>query len=470
MADRQSKSFLISESHYRSRGWLKSLNNQFHISLISIMPSERKFYKKNDIQINKLYKLDEFVKKKIRVNKLNIINQFEKKNKINISEFVNTDRKLKFYSDIEIIDYTAKLIIYFRKIINENKFLFCCMEITWFHEIILFYICKEKDLNVFYPDRCKFSFNKFYIFKDFSRSILLERKNKKKLVYKDLYKELSNHLPKNKQKNKYNEKEFVRLSERNNFGFDKFRLLIILIFRKINGGFYPYIHNNLSWYLFNKIECIIRKKLLTYFYKFDEVNLLKTKYVYIPLHVQPESGIDLVGRRYSNQLEFIKKCSLSLPSEYKIVIKDHPHDFGRKKAIFYKKLQALYNCKVVSTNTSVHEIISNSSLVITIVGTASLESILMKVPSLSAVKMYYSKLCVQEKFDPENDSLAVILNKIKIWKKYRNSSQFKKDLCDIYSSRYEGNVGGIDINKDILNEDNMKKVNQVFEELCNVKN
>ena len=30
MADRQSRTFLISESHYRSRGWLKSLNNNFN--------------------------------------------------------------------------------------------------------------------------------------------------------------------------------------------------------------------------------------------------------------------------------------------------------------------------------------------------------------------------------------------------------------------------------------------------------
>ena len=434
------------------------------------MPSERKYYKKNDIQISKLYNLDEFVKKKIKLNSFNIVNQFEKKNQINISEFVNTDRKLKLLSDIEVIDYAAKLIIYFRKIINENKFLFCFMEITWFHEIILFYICREKGLNVYSLDRCKFSFNKFYIFKDFSRSVLLQRKNKKKLIYANLFKELSKHLPKNKNNNKYNEKEFIILSQRNNFGFNKFRSLVILIFRKINGGFYRYIHRSLSWYLFNKIECIIRKKLLTLFYKFDKIDLIKTKYVYIPLHVQPESGIDLVGRRYSNQIEFIRKCSLSLPAGYKIIIKDHPHDFGRKKSIFYKQLQSLYNCKVVSTNTSVHEIISNASLVITIVGTASLESILMKVPSLSAVNMYYSKLCVQEKFEPENESLADILNKTKNWKKYRNSPQFKKDLCDIYSNRYEGNVGGIDINKDILKEDNMKKINHVFEELCNVKN
>ena len=79
MADKQSKSFLISESHYRSRGWLKSLNNQFNVSLISIMPSERRFYDKNKIKIFKLYNLDEFVKEKIQLNIHNIVRNFEKK-------------------------------------------------------------------------------------------------------------------------------------------------------------------------------------------------------------------------------------------------------------------------------------------------------------------------------------------------------------------------------------------------------
>ena len=154
MADKQSRSFLISESQYRSRGWLKSLNNHFNVSLISVMPSERKYYEKNDIQINKMYRLDKFVEEKIHLNIFNIVNNFEKKNHINISEFVDTDRKLKLLSDNEIIEYAAKLITYFRKIINENKFLFCCMEITWFHEVILFYICKN--WVIFLPDRCSF--------------------------------------------------------------------------------------------------------------------------------------------------------------------------------------------------------------------------------------------------------------------------------------------------------------------------
>ena len=75
-----------------------------------------------------------------------------------------------------------------------------------------------------------------------------------------------------------------------------------------------------------------------------------------------------------------------LPAGYKIITKDHPHDL-EENGKFLQTNSIFYNCKVVSTQTSVHDIISNASLVITIVGTASLEALLMKVPSLSAVKM-----------------------------------------------------------------------------------
>ena len=42
-----------------------------------------------------MYRLDKFVEEKIHLNIFNIVNNFEK-NHINISEFVDTDRKLKF--------------------------------------------------------------------------------------------------------------------------------------------------------------------------------------------------------------------------------------------------------------------------------------------------------------------------------------------------------------------------------------
>ena len=133
---------------------------------------------------------------------------------------------------------------------------------------------------------------------------------------------------------------------------------------------------------------------------------------------------------------------------YKIITKDHPHDFGRKQQISTNKFTFII--VVVSTKTSVHDIISNASLVITIVGTASLEALLMKVPSLSAVKMYYSKLCVQETFEPENEYLTDILNKTKNWKNIEIALDLKK-ICVIFTQiDGDGNVGPIDMNQDIL--------------------
>lgn len=472
MADNQSKNFIISESHYRSRGWLTSINNELKVSLISSMRSERSFYKKKNIKFEKLFLLDEFLKKNSTPHftlRKKVI-EFEKKNKITISEFVATDRKLKRFKNEDIINYAGKLIIFYSNILSKNKFKFCFMEITWFHEIILYHICRNFSLKVYCPERCKLSFNKFFIFTDFGRSNFLKLNTKPDLSFNEIYKEIHSHLPFKGFKNRKIEKEFIKLKNRNSINIDKFIVLYRLIVRKIEGGYFSYIHMGLIWYIKYKIKCIVRKKIYSFFYRFDKVDFKKIKYVYIPLHVQPEAGIDLVGRKYSNQIDFIKKCSLTLPANYHIIVKDHPHDFGRKKSFFYKEIQSIYNCKVVHPKVLVQEIIANASLVITIVGTTSLEAALMGTPSLTAIEMYYSKLLIQNIFNPNIDRIDQILLNTDKWKEFRRSRVFNMIVYEIYRNRFNGNIGPIDVNNSVLDKQNLNKVNYMFRYLLNEKN
>ena len=172
--------------------------------------------------------------------------------------------------------------------------------------------------------------------------------------------------------------------------------------------------------------------------------------------MQPEAGIDLVGRKYSNQIEFIKKCATSLPANYHIIVKDHPHDFGRKNSKYYKEIQSINNCLLVHPRERVEEIITNSDLVITIVGTTSLEACLMGIPSLTAVEMYYSKLLVSRNFNPYEEKLdEIINNKLNFWRNFRKTKEFKELLLNIFSNRFQGNVSGADMNKEVYNKENI---------------
>lgn len=454
--DKLYKKILLAESHYRSRPWLKAISGEFHITLLSILKSERKFYLKNNFQIQNLIELDEEILNKNVENPKNIILNFEKQNKIIIAEFIQTDRKLKRLNNDEILIYAAKLIKIYEKYLSESQFKFCFMEITWFHEIILYFLCKKFKIEVYSPVRCKLSFNKFYIFTDYNRKNNIQIKSKEDYSYDELKKEIVLKLPLKENIKLTQEKEFIKLSKRNSLNFDKIRVLIDLLSRKYQGGFYKYIHMSLSWYIKYKIKCVLRKHFFNSFYRFDKCDYKNIKYIYIPLHVQPEAGIDLVGRKYSNQIEFIKRCATSLPVNYHIIVKDHPHDFGRKNSKYYKEIQSINNCLLVHPRERVEEIITNSDLVITIVGTTSLEACLMGIPSLTAVEMYYSKLLVSRNFNPYEEKLdEIINNKLNYWKNFRGTKEFKELLLNIFSNRFQGNVSGADMNKEVYNKENI---------------
>ena len=159
---------LISESQYRSRVWLKSLEEiSSNTCLISILNSERIFYKKNNINFKKIIFLDQLTSEKKLINLDNakkINEEFERNSNLLIFELVKSDRRLRRFSNKIIIRYTATLIKIFEELIKKNNFKFCFLELTWHHEIILTEICNIYKVKVLKPVRCKITPSFYYLF------------------------------------------------------------------------------------------------------------------------------------------------------------------------------------------------------------------------------------------------------------------------------------------------------------------
>ena len=244
---------LISESQYRSRVWLKSLEEiSSNTCLISILNSERVFYKKNNINLKKIIFLDQLTseKKLISLDNAKKINEeFERNSNLLIFELVKSDRRLRRFSNKVIIRYTATLIRIFEELIKNNNFKFCFLELTWHHEIILTEICNIYNIKVLKPVRCKIAPSFFYLFMG-SKNIdfLINKKNNfKKIFNTNQYLDINYLEEKLLTTNKI--KEANVLKKRNNINIRKFIVFIDLVFRKFNGGFYYYIHQPFFWYI-----------------------------------------------------------------------------------------------------------------------------------------------------------------------------------------------------------------------------
>jgi hypothetical protein len=103
---------------------------------------------------------------------------------------------------------------------------------------------------------------------------------------------------------------------------------------------------------------------------------LKAKFVYFPLHLQPELTTSALGDIYVDQLLAIEILSSILPDDWYIYIKENPKqtELMRSKW-FFRRLKCIKNAKYLSGNYDTYSLIANSMFVSTITGTSGWEAI-----------------------------------------------------------------------------------------------
>ena len=111
---------------------------------------------------------------------------------------------------------------------------------------------------------------------------------------------------------------------------------------------------------------------------------INDKYVYMPLHLIPESSTLTKSPFYINELMVIEQVSKSLPAGWLLYVKEHQAMIGQRSLKFYKKANSLHNVKMVSINfyKDPKPWIENAEGVITITGTSAYEAALLGKKSL----------------------------------------------------------------------------------------
>ena len=113
------------------------------------------------------------------------------------------------------------------------------------------------------------------------------------------------------------------------------------------------------------------------------------KFVYFPLHVQPEFTIDVRAPFCTNQVALIEAIAKSLPVGHCLVVKDHPAMRGSRSLEYYREIKKLYNVQLMSASSDSHKIIRNAEAVITIVGTTAWEGLLYEKPVIALGPLCY---------------------------------------------------------------------------------
>jgi len=100
------------------------------------------------------------------------------------------------------------------------------------------------------------------------------------------------------------------------------------------------------------------------------------KYVYFPLHKQPERNSSIYSGRYIDQILAIERLSELIPKDWFIYVKENPVQQGAFRGeLFFQRLKLIPNLVFLKKEVNTFELIRHSQFVSVVVGTAGYEAI-----------------------------------------------------------------------------------------------
>jgi len=118
---------------------------------------------------------------------------------------------------------------------------------------------------------------------------------------------------------------------------------------------------------------------------------LSKKFVYVPLHWQPECTTSPQGGDFVDQILMLEILSASLPEEWIIYVKEHPfqwsvlgvnHYSNMRYRGYYKKIASLKNVFIIPIETNTYTLIKKAQCVATVSGRAIMEGVLRGKPGI----------------------------------------------------------------------------------------
>ena len=340
------------------------------------------------------------------------------------------------------------------KYLRENKINLVLYErkIQSMEGALILNIAKSLDIKVICPH-----FGRIYGRSFFSNSEQEEFKTPNAPLASDIIKAkefVSNFLEKESflyplyKKTKFSQKYYRNFFYRL-YSYIYRHIVYVEMFEKID--FFHSIKNNIPFLNIIK-ETINKSRAKKHYSHILKKHHLPENYVYFPLHFYPEASIAVHAPYFKDQIRAIDLIRLNMPKNYKLIVKEHPSMYGKRNISFYKQLNKMAGVRLVSHKFNTIKLIKKSKLTITITGTAALEAFLLKVPSFTLAKPFFSEFVNTIDID-FFDFKSTIKNYLV---KTIESQEVENVIAKIYANTNEYTPRGFESNPElILSESNL---------------
>jgi CDP-glycerol glycerophosphotransferase (TagB/SpsB family) len=114
-----------------------------------------------------------------------------------------------------------------------------------------------------------------------------------------------------------------------------------------------------------------------------EADLQGLRYVFFPLHTEPEVSLLVYGRPFVNQIEIVRMLALSLPVDTVLVVKEHPWMVGKRSLAAYKKMLDIPRVRFADPALEARLLVKQAVLVAVVTGSVALEAAMLNKPVIT---------------------------------------------------------------------------------------
>jgi hypothetical protein len=377
---------------------------------------------------------------------LNIKNKFVESNNLAISTQKNSIINLPARKQ-ESIYYEMNEFIYSVFISKKVTNLIFSQPIEGLSGILLSENAKKLGIKCFVPHSCRFMERSFFSENQFEE---LHCNIKEVSAINTIKAEqLVNKIKTNKKVQKYPAKSIIKTS----FLIRAFRYLKRKILKE-NIDF-PLlkisIENNLS--LLYEFKYFLYKKYSNKYFDIKSLAQLHEKIIFFPLQYTPESSINIPNPFFVEQERLIDLIRFSMPDDFLLILKESPSMYGRRDVSFYRNISKKSGVRLASHKLNTFDIISMSNLVISVSGTACLESFILGKPSIVFGKTFFDSFTNIYKIDYNNLKQTID----RFLRRKIDDNEIKQSIAMIIQNTFNFKCGAVDMDPSLISNENINK-------------
>lgn len=399
MSQKKDKILFWIETYHLHFGYAKAISENYACEIYGLVvcnPIQKHFFKNQKLlHFEKTWYLRDHIDLTKIFSNYEKIKNLEKKFSIPLRKIILGDRFFYKYnnyykfSDNQILSIVEQELEFYDKILDEIKPDFIIIRPPEFQDIELFYeVCKAKKIPILILASTRLG-KRWTIAPKIDAPLKFNSSEKNE---HRSFEDLQNYSKIYEQThNAYLEDQKPKISH---------KLSVLKQLHSIFNSSNINSYRDLGKSPFSTLKVTAQILLKSYFRKTfldknakDSVDL-NQPYAYFPLHFEPERIILRQGENFADQICVIKNIAQALPIEMSLFVKEHPamDVVGWRHIEFYKNILEIPKVELIHPVMSSDNLIKNSSLVISIASTASLDAAFHKKPSIIFSDLPFSNI------------------------------------------------------------------------------